>query len=223
MGNLGVIDDKYDVAISTACPALHNIVVENVEAGQACIEYLRKNNLGRAVFTVLDKLQHQNMGPIETPDNVPRLFDLVQSRDEKFVPAFYSVLKDTLVAKDLQEANRIAFGRKRWRVVTMDGKLIEKSGAMTGGGNKQSRGAMSAHFKNDDINPEMVASLEKECNELEGEYRYLTEEKRALELVLRTKQASLPKKDLTLEKLKMDSRSLDAQLEDDAKRLEELR
>jgi chromosome segregation ATPase len=69
----------------------------------------------------------------------------------------------------------------------------------------------------------MVASLEKECNELEGEYRYLTEEKRALELVLRTKQASLPKKDLTLEKLKMDTRSLDAQLEDDAKRLEELR
>ncbi|ORZ17904.1 RecF/RecN/SMC [Absidia repens] len=225
MGNLGVIDDKYDVAISTACPALDNIVVETVEAGQACIEYLRKNNLGRAVFTVLEKQQQQNMSSIETPDNVPRLFDLVQPKDDKFAPAFYSVLRDTLVANDLHQANRIAFGgKKRWRVVTMDGKLIEKSGAMTGGGNRQLRGAMGAQFQNeDDVDPEMVATLEKERNDLEMEFRKLVEEKRALELVLRAKQASLPKKQMVLEKLQLDVRSLDSQLEDDNRRLEELK
>ncbi|KAI8084576.1 RecF/RecN/SMC [Halteromyces radiatus] len=223
LGNLGVIDDKYDVAISTACPALDNIVVETVEAGQACIEYLRKNNLGRGVFTVLEKLQRQDMRPIDTPEDVPRLFDLVTSRDEKFAPAFYSVLRDTLVANDLRQANRIAFGKRRWRVVTLDGKLIEKSGAMTGGGNRQLRGAMSSQFKNDDVNPELVASLEKERNDLEMEYRNIQEEKRALDLVLRTKKSTLPKKEVTLEKLQMDARSLDTQLQDDTKRLEELK
>lgn len=223
MGNLGVIDDKYDIAISTACPALDNIVVETVEAAQACIEYLRKNNLGRAVFTVLEKLRKEDLRPINTPDDVPRLFDLVKPRDEKFAPAFYSVLKDTLVAKDLKQANHIAFGKKRWRVVTLDGKLIEKSGAMTGGGNRQLKGAMSSTFKNDDINPEVVASLEKERNDLELEYRNVTEERRALELVLRTKRSTLPKKEVVLEKLQMDSRSLETQLEDDTNRLNELR
>ncbi len=42
LGNLGTIDEKYDVAISTACPALDNMVVDTVEVGQQCIDYLRK-------------------------------------------------------------------------------------------------------------------------------------------------------------------------------------
>ena len=54
MGNLGVIDDKYDVAITTAYPALDNIVVDSVEVGQTCVDYLRSNDIGRAMFTILD-------------------------------------------------------------------------------------------------------------------------------------------------------------------------
>ncbi|CAG8666592.1 4140_t:CDS:2, partial [Funneliformis caledonium] len=38
----GVIDDKYVVAISIACPALNNIVVDSIEVEQTCIEYLKK-------------------------------------------------------------------------------------------------------------------------------------------------------------------------------------
>ena len=42
LGDLGTIDEKYDVAISTAAPGLDSMVVETVETAQACIEYLRK-------------------------------------------------------------------------------------------------------------------------------------------------------------------------------------
>lgn len=225
MGNLGVIDDKYDVAISTACPALDNIVVDTVEAGQACIEYLRKNNLGRAVFTILDKLGGQDMRPINTPESVPRLFDLVRPKDPKFAPAFYSVLKDTLVADNLQQANRIAFGNKnkRWRVVTLDGKLIEKSGAMTGGGSRQLRGAMSSKFKDNDVTAETVAKLERERDMLDEKLRHFLEEKRACELGLRSKKEALPSKQMALEKLQMDMRSLDKQLADEQTRLQTLK
>ncbi|KAI9257368.1 hypothetical protein BDA99DRAFT_441174 [Phascolomyces articulosus] len=214
LGNLGVIDDKYDVAVSTACPALDNIVVETVEAGQACIEYLRKNNLGRAAFTILDKLGRQDTEPINTPEDVPRLFDLIKPKHDRFAPAFYSVLRDTLVAKDLRQANHIAYGRKRWRVVTLDGKLIERSGAMTGGGNRQLRGAMGSRFKDDEVSADTVANLERERDKLEEELRNIVEEKRASELGLRSKKESLPRKEMTLEKLQMDMRSLDQQLED---------
>ncbi|KAI8069201.1 RecF/RecN/SMC, partial [Gongronella butleri] len=222
MGNLGVIDDKYDVAISTACPALDNIVVESVEAAQACIEHLRKNQLGRAVFTVLEKVQYATSQPVDAPEGVPRLYDLVRPREEKFAPAFYSVLRDTLVAQDLQQANRIAYGRQRWRVVTLDGKLIERSGAMSGGG-RPARGAMGSQFKGDVVAPETVAALETERDELEREYRDIVEEKRSLEIVLRNKHQSLPKLEVTLEKLQMDARAIDSQIDDDTKRLDELK
>ncbi|CAI2189516.1 6186_t:CDS:10, partial [Funneliformis geosporum] len=48
LGKLGVVDDKYDVSISTACPALNDIVVDSVEVGQTCVKHLGKNNLGIA-------------------------------------------------------------------------------------------------------------------------------------------------------------------------------
>ncbi|EER37777.1 nuclear condensin complex subunit Smc4 [Histoplasma capsulatum H143] len=94
LGNLGTIDEQYDVAISTACPALENLVVDSVEVGQQCIDYLRKNNLGRANFILLDRLPQRDMSSVFTPDSVPRLFDLVKPIDPKFRPAFYSNLAD---------------------------------------------------------------------------------------------------------------------------------
>lgn len=44
---------KYDIAISTACSALDYIVVETTDAAQACVELLRKKNLGIATFMIL--------------------------------------------------------------------------------------------------------------------------------------------------------------------------
>lgn len=214
-----MIDDKYDIAVSTACPALDNIVVETVESGQACIEYLRKNNLGRGVFTVLDKLKNQRMDPIETPEDVPRLFDLIRAKDDKFLPAFYSIMQDTLVANDMRQANRIAYGEKRWRVVTLDGKLIEKSGAMSGGGNRPLRGAMDSRFRDTGVTAATVAELQREQDKLEEELRDIMEQKRACELSLRSKNDALPRKQLAIEKLEMDMVSLEQQLADEESHL----
>ena len=68
LGNLGTIDQKYDVAISTACPSLENLVVDSVEVGQQCIDYLRKNNLGRANIILLDRLARRDLSSIDTPE-----------------------------------------------------------------------------------------------------------------------------------------------------------
>ncbi|CAG8545672.1 2657_t:CDS:2, partial [Funneliformis caledonium] len=65
--NLGVIDDKYDVAISIACSALNNIVVDSIEVGQTCIEYLKRKELGCAKFILLNELPTMDMSPIQTP------------------------------------------------------------------------------------------------------------------------------------------------------------
>ncbi|CCH61495.1 hypothetical protein TBLA_0E04410 [Henningerozyma blattae CBS 6284] len=176
LGDLGVIDEKYDVAISTACPRLEDLVVDSVDCGQQCIDYLRKNRLGYARFILLDKLRKFNLNRIETPDNAPRLFDLIQVREDKFLPAFYSVLRDTLVATNLLHANKVAYGKRRFRVVTLDGKLIDISGTMSGGGNYVLRGLMKLGQdlpENDfeQTSPEEVQKLERELEILEKNFK----------------------------------------------------
>ena len=65
---------------------------------------------------------------IFSPENVPRLFDLVKVNNKDIRPAFYFALRDTLVANDLDQAMRIAYGKTCFRVVTLAGQLIEMSG-----------------------------------------------------------------------------------------------
>lgn len=69
------------------------------------------------------------MASIRTPEDTPRLFDVVRVNDESVRPAFYFALRDTLVAKDMEQATRLAFQKdKRWRVVTLKGQIIEIAG-----------------------------------------------------------------------------------------------
>uniref|UniRef100_H2SX53 Structural maintenance of chromosomes protein n=1 Tax=Takifugu rubripes TaxID=31033 RepID=H2SX53_TAKRU len=137
LGDLGAIDEKYDVAISSSCGALDNIVVDTIDTAQKCVTFLKEQNIGVATFIGLDKMKvwEKNTAPIHTPEESPRLFDMVRVKDESVRPAFYFALRDTLVAQDMEQATRIAFQKdRRWRVVTLKGQIIEMAGTMTGGG-----------------------------------------------------------------------------------------
>lgn len=57
-GDLGAIDAKYDVAISSSTPKLDFIVADTSATAQAGIKFLRDNNVGRVDFIPLDKLDH---------------------------------------------------------------------------------------------------------------------------------------------------------------------
>ncbi|BDA46592.1 Structural maintenance of chromosomes protein 4 [Coccomyxa sp. Obi] len=148
LGDLGAIDGKYDVAVSTAAPALDYVVVADTASAQKCVELLRSRKLGVATFLILDKQAHLAAKCAQAgappPEGVPRMFDLVKCSDEALRPAFFYALGDTVVAGDLDQASRIAYGRdKRWaRVVTLQGEIINDSGTMTGGGGKACGGRM---------------------------------------------------------------------------------
>ncbi|MQL91114.1 hypothetical protein Taro_023720 [Colocasia esculenta] len=104
---------------------------------------------------------------VKTPEGVPRLFDLVTVENEKLKLAFFATLGNTVVAKDLDQATRIAYGRDHEfrRVVTLEGALIEKSGTMTGGGGKPRGGKMGTSIRAS-VSVEAVATAEKELDEL---------------------------------------------------------
>jgi structural maintenance of chromosome 4 len=221
LGNLGTIDQKYDVAISTACGALDNFVTDTVEGGQQCIEYLRKTNLGRGNFMCLDKFGNRDLSPIETPENVPRLFDLIKAKEEKFKPAFYHSLQNTLVAKDLAQANRIAYGAKRWRVVTLDGQLIDKSGTMSGGGNTVKKGLMSSKLVAG-TSKEQVAKLEVDRDTLEQDFQKFQDRQRELETKLRDFNDQIPRLDTKMQKIGLEVESAERNMADAQKRIKEL-
>lgn len=144
LGDLASIDEQYDVAVSTACGMLDHIVVQTTAGTQKCLEFLRKHNLGRASFVPLDKMKKgAHDRAVQTPENAPRLFDLITPGHFSITPALYLAVGNTLVAPDLETATRWAYEYgKRWRVVTLDGKLIETSGTMSGGGNSVQKGKM---------------------------------------------------------------------------------
>lgn len=221
LGNLGTIGQEYDIAISTACGALDNFVTDTVEGGQQCIEYLRKTNLGRGNFMCLDKLGNRDLSPIETPENVPRLFDLIKAKDDKFRPAFYHSLQNTLVAKDLAQANRIAYGAKRWRVVTLDGQLIDKSGTMSGGGNSVRKGLMSSKLVAE-TSKDQVAKLEVDRDALEQEFQRFQDRQQELEATLRDIRNQIPKLDTRMQKIGLEVESSARNLADAQRRIKEL-
>lgn len=59
---------------------------------------------------------------------MPRLYDLIRIEDERVKTAFYFALRDTLVANNLEQASRIAYGAQRYRVVSLGGDMIETTG-----------------------------------------------------------------------------------------------
>lgn len=221
LGNLGAIDQKYDVAISTACGALDNFVTDTVEAGQQCIEYLRKTNMGRGNFICLDKLRSRDLSPIQTPEDAPRLFDLVQAKEDKFRAAFYHALQDTLVATDLAQANRIAYGARRWRVVTLDGELIDKSGTMSGGGTSKKKGLMSSKLVAD-TTKEQVLKLESDRDALEQKFQEFLEYQRECENRLRDLKNRIPQLETKMQKISLEIESSTKNLADAQRRIKEL-
>jgi structural maintenance of chromosome 4 len=212
------------VAVTTACGALDNIVVDTVESGQRCIEFLKANNLGRATFICLDKIKKYDLSPITTPENVERLFDLIRPKEKRFAVAFYQVMHDTLVASDLKQASRIAYGKRRFRVVTLDGQLIDTSGTMSGGGTRAQKGGMSSKLAaRDEMSPKALAKLEADETQLEEDVRRCEAERRAMETRLSDIETEIPALEMKVSKLGMVVQSLGKQVDETRKQISSLR
>ncbi|XP_047539287.1 structural maintenance of chromosomes protein 4 [Vanessa atalanta] len=215
LGDLGGIDNKYDVAISTCCGALDNIVVDTVETAQACVEYLKQHDIGRATFIALDKQTHlirHYQNKLTYPENAPRLFDLVKVTDERVLPAFYYALRETLVAKDLEQASRIAYGTTRYRVVSLQGDVIEIAGTMSGGGRSAMRGRMARAAPAPDADPAALRGAEERLQRVDARLIELRSEQTNLEDSLVSVQRSTREGKTSLHKLDIELKSLTEQV-----------
>jgi len=132
IAELGRADNSYATALEVAAGArLQSIVAQTDEDASQAISYLKRVRGGRVTFLPLNKMKTGRvpLDPPSFPGVVDYALNLVQF-DGEFLPAFWHVFRDTLVVEDLTSARQLM---GRYRMVTLEGDLVEKSGAMTGG------------------------------------------------------------------------------------------
>lgn len=156
------VEAKYSLAIETALGgALQNIVVDNEETAKRGIRLLQESKAGRATFLPVTSVKGNRLaerGLEDCAGFVSLAVDIV-GFDENLTGVFNSLLGRIAVAEDIDDATVIAkkFGYK-FKIVTLDGQVINAGGSFTGGSAAKSSGVLTR--KND------IEKLENERNKL---------------------------------------------------------
>ena len=206
VGSLIKTPEKYSTAIEVAAGNhLNDIIVENDEIASYCIDYLKREKIGRATFLPLNKIKPRKIkaSQYKIKGVIGVASDLVKF-DSKFAPAIEYALGNTLVVEDLEVARAIGIGKVR--MVTLEGDLIEKSGAMTGGHLIRLHPKVAVKTARDEIEEylKLKAKLEKEIENLKKE---IEENERKLKKYSKSEEL---REVVDLEKIKIESeRKLD--------------
>jgi chromosome segregation protein len=130
IAQLGKAPPDYAVALDIAAGArLKYVVVETDAVAAGAIGYLKENRLGRLTFLPLNKLKAPTLEKLKDPEIIAYAVNLLDY-DPMFDTAFRQVFSDTVVVETLERARK---KMGKYRMVTLDGDLVEKGGAMTGG------------------------------------------------------------------------------------------
>lgn len=170
-------EEKYSLAVETALgAAMQNIIVQDETAAKKAIAYLAKEKAGRATFLPLTSVKGYRSDLKNAANEkgfIGEAADLV-SFDEKFQNIINSLLGRTAVADNLENATALAkkHGYK-FKVVTLDGQVINAGGSFTGGSHIRSAGILSRRSE--------IESLKKEIPILKEKINNIRENKRDIQ------------------------------------------
>ena len=171
---LGSVDKEYSTALEVAMGArMKNIVVDDEDVARVCVEYLKTARAGIATFLPLTRMK-KTPSSLKIPKEkgvIDFAINLV-SFDDKYLDAFYYALGDTLIVEDYDCAKKLI---GKYRLVTLDGSLFEKSGAITGGDRKD-LGLKFSQNQDDELN-----KYKARYNELQKQFAILEKAKTELE------------------------------------------
>ncbi|HIK06101.1 MAG TPA: chromosome segregation protein SMC [Trichormus sp. M33_DOE_039] len=217
--HLGRVEPRYQLALEIAAGArLGHIVVDDDGIAAAGIELLKQKRAGRATFLPLNKIQ----APRITQDATLRLangfvsyaVNLVEC-DRRYRDVFNYVFGNTVVFSTLEQARK---NLGLYRIVTLDGELLETSGAMTGGSMNQ---RSSLRFgKGEAAESDEAVALKQRLQDIDKVLDRCTEaiatlSSRSKQLSQELTEARQARREqqLQLEQLQKEIKSLTAQLE----------
>ncbi|MBR5471687.1 MAG: chromosome segregation protein SMC [Oscillibacter sp.] len=165
VANLMKTDSKYSLAIEIALGAgLQNIVVDREEDAKSAINFLKQRDGGRATFLPLTAIRGDELreNGVENEFGFVGVASRLVSFESKYQNIFHSLLGRTVVVEDLDCG--IAMARKyknAFRIVTLDGQVINRGGSMTGGSTSRSAGVLSRAAELEKLNGRAGAMHEK--------------------------------------------------------------
>ena len=175
------VPEEYTVAIETALGgAMQNLVVDREEDGRDAINWLKRRDGGRATFLPMNAIRPADFRDkaVEREPGFVGMGDAVISFDPEYAAIFSSLLGRVVIAEDMDKALAIArkFGR-RFRIVTLDGQVLNAGGSMTGGSVSRSAGILSRANELERLNTQrqgLEADLKQAAAQLADAQRELT-------------------------------------------------
>lgn len=163
------VEPKYSVAIETALGgALQNIVVDNEEAAKAGIRFLKETNGGRATFLPLTSVKGNTLreNGLDMQEGYVAIASELVSREPEYDGIIASLLGRIVIAENIDLATNIAkkYGYK-FRIITLDGQVINAGGSFTGGSTSRSTGMLTR--KNE------IAAIENNAKRIEAKNQIL--------------------------------------------------
>ena len=216
---------EYAVALETALGgAMQNIVVETEQDAKAAIRLLQQRDLGRATFLPLTTIRGAVLDQREMED-LPGFVGIASRLcqcEEKYAGIRDSLLGRVAVAEDLDSAVAIAKRMKyRFRIVSLDGQVVNAGGSLTGGSKAKNSGLLSRAAEIQRVR-EKAAVLEQKAAQAAALYKERQEELAACTAELDAAKGELSA--LQEERIKVQAEAARAarDLENAAKELENL-
>ena len=204
------VPDELQTAIEmTLGASLQNIVTENEEDAKKLIEHLRKNKLGRASFLPLTSVRGRKLDRIKGKnDGVLGIASDLINYNKKYEQIILSLLGRTVIVKNMDTA--IDLAKKNgysFRIVTIEGDVINPSGAMAGGSVAKKTVNILGRSKEIEKLSKQIENIKAEIEKLKNEKQKIIEESSDIfdkekELQEKAKQAEI---DYNVQKQKQDS------------------
>ncbi len=247
LANIMDVPSKYQTAIEMCLGAsLQNIVTETEQDAKKLVEHLRKNNLGRASFLPISSVKGKKIDKIKGNEKgyIGIASDLIKF-DKKYEQIILNLLGRTIIVDNMETAIKIAKQNGySFRIITLEGDVINPSGAITGGSvakktvNILGRGKEIEKLQNE-LNSlkTKIENLQKEKEDYENSIESILEEATSLEKELQEidityateKQKvvsideNITKVEARISKLKEEQNSIEKQKEEATKQKQEIK
>ena len=226
LANIIAVPTEYETAIEMCLGAsLQNIVTDTEEDAKKLVEHLRKNNLGRASFLPISSVKGKKIENIKGKKAgvVGIASDLI-SCDKKYEQIILNLLGRTVIVDNMQNAINLAKENNySFRIITIDGDIINPSGAITGGSVTKKTVNILGRSRE-------IESLEKEIKKQKEKIEKLGKDKEQYELSsedvieeVQSLEKQLQEIDITYATEKQRVVSIDENIEQIQKRIEKLK
>jgi len=210
VAQLGTVSPRHQLALEIAAGSRLNciVVADEIIASQA-IQFLKEKKAGRATFLPINKMKyapHLRSSDAIALGAIDYAFNLI-SFDEQYKEVFAHVFGSTLVFDSLHSARRHL---GRYRMVTIEGELLETSGAMTGGSPPQ----LGLHFGTPASGEiEETQQLKTRLSEIEQILSHLNQRMNLLETKLDNESSMLQQARLNHQEAQLQSQRYETELD----------